>query len=218
MTKKSKVQVAIVDDHALMSKALVKFVSSFEEYAVLFEAANGREIIAQIQKHIVPDIVLLDINMPIMDGFETAAWLRKYYPNIKVLALSMNSDEASIIRMLRLGAKGYITKNADPEELKQALDSVYRKNFYLSDYISGKVISGLNKDVDKLEEPLLLNEKEKEFLQLLCSELTYREIAVQMAISPRTAEDYRHTLFDKMNVKTRIGVVLYAIRHEMVTI
>lgn len=218
MIKKGKIQVAVVDDHAMMSKALVKFINSFEDYSVLFEAANGREMGAQLQKHIIPDIVLLDINMPVMDGYETATWLRKHYPQIKVLSLSMNSDESSIIRMLRLGAKGYITKNADPEELKLALDSVYKRNFYLSDYISGKVISGLNKDVDKAEEPIVLTDKEKEFLQLICSELTYRDIAAQMAISPRTVEDYRHSLFEKMGVKTRVGVVLYAIKHDLVVI
>jgi two-component system, NarL family, invasion response regulator UvrY len=218
MIKKGKIQVAIVDDHAMMSKALVKFISSFEDYSVLFEAANGREMGTQLQKHGIPDIVLLDINMPIMDGYETANWLRRHYPQIKVLSLSMNSDESSVIRMLRLGAKGYITKNAEPEELKLALDSVYKKNFYLSDYISGKVISGLNKDVDKVEEPIVLTDKEKEFLQLICTELSYRDIAAQMGISPRTVEDHRHSLFDKMNVKTRVGVVLYAIKHELVVI
>jgi two-component system, NarL family, invasion response regulator UvrY len=218
MMKKAKIQVAVVDDHALMSKALVKFIGSFEEYTVVFEAENGRVMTGFMQKHVIPDIVLLDINMPVMDGYETAAWLRAHHPQVKVLSLSMNSDETSIIRMLRLGAKGYITKNAEPEELKLALDSVYQKNFYLSDYISGKVISGLNRDVDRLETPIMLSEKEKEFLQLLCSELTYRDIAHQMSVSARTIEDYRHSIFDKMNVRTRIGVVLYAIKHEMVAI
>jgi two-component system, NarL family, invasion response regulator UvrY len=216
--KKAKIQVAIVDDHALMSKALVKFISSFDEYTVVFEAENGRAMTGFMQKHVIPDIVLLDINMPVMDGYETAAWLRKHHPHVKVLSLSMNSDETSIIRMLRLGAKGYITKNAEPDELKLALDSVYQKNFYLSDYISGKVISGLNRDLGRIEEPIVLSEKEREFLQLLCSELTYRDIATQMSVSNRTIEDYRHSIFEKMHVKTRVGVVLYAIKHEMVAI
>jgi two-component system, NarL family, invasion response regulator UvrY len=216
MIKKGRTQLGIVDDHALMRKALVKFVSSFEEYTVLLEAANGKEMTGQIQKQVIPDIILLDINMPIMDGYETANWLRRHHPHIKILALSMNGDEASIIRMLRLGAKGYITKNADPEELKLALDSVLKKNFYLSDYISGKIISGLNKDVDKQEGVIAITEKEKEFLQHVCSEMTYREIAAQMCISPRTVEDYRQSLFDKMNVRTRVGIVLYAIKHELV--
>jgi DNA-binding NarL/FixJ family response regulator len=218
LKKKAKVQVAVVDDHALLRKAIVKFVDSFEEYKVLLEAGNGRGLIVELSKQILPDIILLDINMPVMDGYETAAWLKRHHPQIKILVLSMNSDEASIIRMLRIGAKGYITKNAEPEELKLALESVYTKNFYLSEFISGKVISGLNKDVDKADEPIALTEKEKEFLRLVCSELTYRDIATQMNISPRTVEDYRHSLFEKMQVKSRVGLVLYAIRHDLVTI
>src|SRR5664279_4125685 len=118
------IQVAIADDHTLLRKALAKLVASFEEYTVLFEADNGKEIKKKINEHLVPDLVLLDVNMPEMDGFETAAWLNKNYPKIKVLALSMFSDERTIIRMLRQGASGYVMKNIDPDELKKALDSV----------------------------------------------------------------------------------------------
>ena len=128
-----QIQVAIADDHTLLRKALGKLINSFDDYTVLFEADNGKEIKNKIAQHIVPDLVLLDVNMPEMDGFETAGWLNKNYPKIKMLALSMFSDEKTIIKMLRLGAKGYILKNIDPDELKNALDSVMKKNFYLSD-------------------------------------------------------------------------------------
>ena len=126
-----QIQVAIADDHTLLRKALGKLIGSFEDYAVLFEADNGKEIKNKIAQHVIPDLVLLDVNMPEMDGFETAAWLNKNYPKIKILALSMFSDEKTIIKMLRLGAKGYILKNIDPDELKNALDAVVKKNFYL---------------------------------------------------------------------------------------
>ena len=139
--------------------------------------------------------MLLDVNMPESDGYETARWIYKNYPQVKVLALSMFSDEGTIIRMLRLGAKGYIMKNADPEELKLALDSVLKKDFYLSEYISGKIISGLHKDIDMPEEPIVLNEKEKEFMKWVCTELTYKDIAAKMFVSPRTVDDYRNQLF-----------------------
>jgi len=218
MSVNKKIQVAIADDHTLLRKALAKLVTSFDNYAVLFEADNGREIKAKITQHLVPDVILLDVSMPEMDGYETATWLYKNYPQIKVLALSMFSDEKTIIKMLRLGAKGYILKNIDPEELKNALDSVVKKNFYLSEYISGKIISGLHKDVDRQEDQVLLTDKEKDFLKLICSEITYKDIAAKMYVSPRTVDEYRNHLFEKLKVKSRVGLVMYAIRNGLVEV
>ena len=196
-----QILVAIADDHTLLRKALAKLVGSFENYSVLFEADNGKEIKKKINEHLVPDLVLLDVNMPEMDGFETAGWLNKNYPKIKVLALSMFSDERTIIRMLRQGARGYIMKNIDPEELKNALDSVMKKNFYLSEEISGKIISGLNKDIDKTEEVPVLTQRERDFLRHICSEITYKDIAAKMYVSPRTVDEYRNSLFEKLKLK-----------------
>jgi two-component system invasion response regulator UvrY len=210
-----QIQVAIADDHTLLRKALAKLVNSFDNYAVLFEADNGKEIKKKINEHLVPDLILLDVNMPEMDGFETASWLNKNYPKIKVLALSMFSDERTIIRMLRQGARGYIMKNIDPEELKKALDSVISKNFYLSDEISGKIISGLHKDADRMEEPITLTQREREFLKWICTEITYKDIAAKMFVSPRTVDEYRSNLFEKLKVKTRVGLVMYAIRNGL---
>jgi two-component system invasion response regulator UvrY len=213
-----QVQVAIADDHTLLRKALGKLINSFDNYMVLFEADNGKEIKNQIAQHNVPDLVLLDVNMPEMDGFETASWLNKNYPKIKILALSMFSDEKTIIKMLRMGAKGYILKNIDPDELKNALDSVMKKNFYLSEYISGKIISGLHKDVDRIEDPEPLTPREKDFLRLICSEITYKDIAAKMYVSPRTVDEYRNSLFEKLKVKSRVGLVMYAIRNGLVDV
>ena len=215
MSRPAKIQVAIADDHTLLRKALGKLILSFENYAVLFEAANGKEIKDKLQNHIIPDVILLDVNMPEMDGYETMRWLQQHYPQIKVMALSMFTDELTIIKMLRLGAKGYILKNIDPDELKLALDSVMQKNFYLSEYISGKVISGLHRDLDREPEPTLLTEKEKEFLRLICSDITYKDIAAKMYVSPRTVDEYRNHLFEKLKVKSRVGLVMYAIRNGL---
>jgi two-component system invasion response regulator UvrY len=211
-----KIQVGIVDDHSLLRKALAKLIGSFESYAVLFEGDNGKDLKNIITQNIIPDMVLLDVNMPDMDGYETVRWLHKNYPQIKVLALSMFSDENTIIRMLRLGAKGYILKNIEPEELKLALDSIMKKDFYLSEYISGKIISGLHKDLGNPEDPVVLNDKEKEFLRLVCSELSYKDIADKMFISPRTVDNYRQTLFEKLKVRTRVGLVMFAIKNSLV--
>jgi len=213
-----KIQVAVADDHSLLRQALAKLINSFENFAVLFEANNGNEIKSKLGKHIIPDIVLLDVNMPDMDGYETAQWLHTNFPQVKVLALSMFSDENIIIRMLKLGAKGYILKNAEPEELKEALNSVLEKDFYLSEYISGKIVSGLNKDLDRPDDRVTLSEKEKELLRWICSEMTYKDIAAKMFVSPRTLDDYRNNLFEKLKVKTRVGLVLYAIRNRLVEV
>jgi len=214
-----KTQVAIIDDHILLRTALARLVNGFEGYAVLFEADNGKDLRAQIMQHHIPDIVLLDVNMPEMDGFETTQWLHKNYPHIKVLVLSMLSDEKTIIKMFRLGAKGYLLKNTDHEELKKALDSVMNKNVYLSEYVSDKLVSGLHKDADKEEsKPVLLNEKEKEFLRWTCTELSYKEIAEKMFLSPRTIDDYRQTLFGKLKVHSRVGLVMYTIKNGIVDI
>jgi DNA-binding NarL/FixJ family response regulator len=212
------IQVGVADDHTLLRSALARLINSFDNYKVIFEASSGQEVKDKLSKHVIPDIMLLDVNMPDVDGYETAKWIYKNYPQVKVLALSMFSDEATIIRMLRLGAKGYIMKNAEPEELKLALDSVLQKDFYLSELISGKIISGLHKDMDNPHEPVSLTEKEKEFMKWVCTELTYKDIAGKMFVSPRTVDDYRNSCFEKLNVKTRVGLVIYAIKHNMVEI
>ncbi|MFZ5976664.1 MAG: response regulator [Bacteroidota bacterium] len=211
-------KVAVVDDHVLLRSALARLICSYENYTVAFEASNGKEFIEKLSKQVLPDIVLLDINMPEMDGYETARWLTKHHPHIKILALSMESDDTNIIQMIKLGAKGFLTKNVEPEELNGALDSVLDKDFYLSDTISGKVISGLQSGAQKASEPETLTEKEKDFLRLICTELTYKDIAERLFISPRTLDDYRNALFEKLNVHSRMGLAIYALRNKLVDI
>ncbi len=213
-----KITVAIADDHSLLRSALAKLINNFEGYTITIEADNGRDLREKIEKQLLPDIVMLDVNMPEMDGFETTQWLHKAYPQVKVLALSMFSDEKTIIKMFRVGAKGYLLKNADPEELRVALDSLIDKNVYLSEYVSGKLISGLHKDNDEPARDIVLNEKEREFLRWTCSELSYKEIAGKMFVSPRTVDDYRQSLFTRLKVHSRVGLVMYAIRNGIVEI
>jgi two-component system invasion response regulator UvrY len=219
MAKSSRnIQVAIADDHSLLRNALAKLINTFEGYTVVMEADNGRDLCDKIEKNVLPDIVLLDLNMPQMDGFETTQWLHKKYPHIKVLTLSMLSDERSIIKIFRLGAKGYLLKNADPDELKEALDSVNDKSVYLSEYVSGKLVSGLHNDADADSKEAVLNEKEREFLRWACSELSYKDIAEKMFVSPRTVDDYRQNLFNKLKVHSRVGLVMYAIKNKIVEV
>ena len=218
---KTNASVAIVDDHVLLRNGLANLIRGLETYAVLFEANNGKDFIKQLQPRYLPDIVLLDINMPEMDGYETALWLKRNYPGIKILALSMYDNENSIIRMMKNCAKGYILKDIDPLEFRQALDSLMRKGFYYSELITGKLIHAVN----QLDEPeqmlknlISLNDREIEFLKLACTEMTYKEIAEKMYLSVRTIDGYRDALFEKLNVKSRVGLVLYAIKNSVVSI
>jgi two-component system invasion response regulator UvrY len=216
-----EVKVVLVDDHVLLRNGLANLINSFGGYKVLFEANNGKDFIERLQPNLVPDIVLLDINMPEMDGHETALWLKKKYPLIKILALSMYDNENAIIRMFKAGAKGYILKDCDPAELKTALDSIYVKGFYYSEMVTGRLIhsiSQLDEDDELVKNLVLLNNRETEFLKLICSELTYKEIADKMFLSPRTIDGYRDALFEKLHAKTRVGLVMYAIKNGIVNL
>jgi two-component system invasion response regulator UvrY len=211
--------IAIVDDHELMAKALSGMVQKYEAYEVLYEVSNGKELIQRIKLKMVPEIVLLDINMPEMDGFETALWLKNNYPEIKILALSMNDKEESIVKMLRNGANGYLLKGCKPHELKLALDSIVQKGFYYTEYVTSQLIKSLTPD--SLKHPVgqwNLNEREINFIKLSCSDLTYVEIADKMCVSPRTVDGYRESVFQKMNVKSWVGMVLEAIRMRLVEV
>ena len=213
--------VALVDDHVLLRKGLAALITSFDTYRVLFEADNGRSLIDHLKSNPLPDIVLLDINMPEMDGYETAVWLKNNHPEVKVLSLSMYDNENAIIRMFKAGAKGYILKDCDPSDLKAALDSLVSKGFYYSEMVTGRLIHSINKldkDDDQVRNLVQLSDKEITFLKLVCSELTYKEIADKMFLSARTIDGYRDALFEKLKVKTRVGLVIYAIKNGIVTL
>lgn len=210
-------QVALVDDHALLRSGLAAVINSFGDYKVQFEADNGKHFIEQVKQFGIPEIVLLDITMPEMDGFETARWVKDHFPETKVLILSMMDSDSAIIRMLRNGAKGYILKDSKPEVLRSALYDVVNKGFCLNELVTGKLVHLINKtesDTDALQ----LNEREIEFLKLCCTEKSYKEIASDMHISPRAVEALRCNLFEKLNTTSRVGLVLYTIKNGMVKV
>jgi two-component system, NarL family, invasion response regulator UvrY len=220
MKTNNKIKVALADDHVLLRNGLAGLVNSFDEYEVIFEADNGIDFQAKLNKDNMPDLVLMDINMPEMDGYATAQWIKQNYPLIKVMALSMYENENSIIRMFKAGAKGYILKDSDPLELKAALDSIVKKGYYYSELVTGKLIHSINKLDDNIDIKNLvqLNDREIEFLKLACTEMTYKEIAEKMFLSPRTIDGYRDALFEKLNIKTRVGLVMYAIKNGVVAV
>ena len=212
--------IVLTDDHTLLRNGLASLVTSLG-HTVLFEADNGKHFIERLNPNALPDLVLLDINMPEMDGYETAQWIKTNHPEINILALSMYDNETSIIRMLKCGAKGYILKDSEPAELKAAIEAIMNKGFYYSDLVSGKLMHAINKMDDEsgdLKGLVPLNDRETEFLKLACSEFTYKEIADKMFLSPRTIDGYRDTLFEKLHLKTRVGLVMYAIKNGIVNI
>lgn len=212
--------IALVDDHVLLRKGLASMLVN-EGYNVLFQADDGEDFLRQLAGHSDPDLVLLDINMPKKDGYETALWLKRNKPEIKILALSMYDGENSIIRILKNGARGYILKDSEPSDLKNAIESVLTKGYYYSDMITGKLlftIQAMDEESGQPGSSTSLNEKEISFLKLVATELTYKEIAEKMFLSPRTIDGYRDDLFEKLNIKSRVGLVLYAIRNGIVRI
>jgi DNA-binding NarL/FixJ family response regulator len=215
------IKVALADDHVMLRNGLAVLITNLG-YTVLFECSNGKELIQKMKDadHL-PDVILMDINMPEMDGYETTMWLRNNYPLVRVLALSMYDDENAIIRMLKNGAKGYVMKESDPIDLKHAIDDVVSKGIHYSEVVTGKLLHS----VYQVDEPdpgikklLDLNNREIEFLRLASSEKTYKEIADQMHLSPRTIDGYRDNLFEKLGIKSRVGLVLFAIRHGIVMV
>lgn len=212
--------IALTDDHSLLRNGLAELVKSLG-HTVLFEADHGKDFIAKLSAKNLPELVLMDINMPEMDGYETTQWLKQNHPDVKVLALSMYDNETAIIRMLKCGAKGYILKDSEPIELKAAIDAIMNKGFYYSDLVSGKLMHAINKlddDGNGLKSLVPLNERETDFLKHSCSELTYKEIADKMFVSPRTIDGYRDALFEKLQLKTRVGLVMYAIKNGIVNV
>lgn len=216
----AKATVALVDDHALLRNGLASLVKELG-YEVLFEANNGKEFIEKLKTRKLPEIVLLDINMPQMDGYETAAWIKQNHPDVKILALSMYDDENAIIRMLKNGAGGYILKDTEPGELKAALESLSVKGFYYSELVTGRLIHTIN-TIDEKESTtknmMGLSDREVEFLKLAATEMTYKEIADKMFLSPRTIDGYRDDLFEKLNIKSRVGLVVFAIKNKIVSV
>lgn len=211
--------VGLVDDHVLLRKGLASLLME-NGYTTVIQADNGKQFIEKLTGVDVPDIVLLDINMPVMDGYDTATWLKEHHPQMKILALSMYDDEHSIIRMLRHGAGGYILKDCEPAELKTAIEAITQKGYYHNELVSSKLIHTMQKTNGNTARNGYpeLSPKEIRFLQLICSEMTYKEISAVMKLSPRTIDGYRDALFEKLGIKSRVGLVLFAIRNHLINV
>jgi DNA-binding NarL/FixJ family response regulator len=216
----NKYKVALVDDHSMLRHGLATVVDSIDNYTTVAQCDNGEDFIHAVKtQRLLPDIVLLDVSMPVMDGFETAKWIAENLPSAKILVLSMFDDEKSIIRMIKNGARGYILKDGEPEELKIALHNVLTQGYHFNDLVNGKlvhmVVTNNNRNLPTQYTEVPLTSREETFLKYCCSEMTYKEIATLMNVSNRTVEGYRDQLFVKLQLKTRVGLVLYAIKNRV---
>jgi two-component system invasion response regulator UvrY len=185
---------------------------------VCFEADNGLDLQQKISAQGLPDILIMDVSMPGMDGYATAKWLQENHPEVKILVISMIEKEEAIVKMLKLGVKGYLCKDVEPQELGEALRAIASKGFYYTDFVTGKLVHSLqlgqeSTDANGVKQ---MNEQERKFLHFACSEMTYQEIADKMFLSPKTIDGYRNSLFEKLKVKSRVGLALYAVKHGLV--
>ena len=206
----------MADDHVLLRNALANLIDNFGDCKVIIQADNGKDLIKKLQKDHLPDIIWLDVNMPEMEGYETARQLNDNFPEIHILMLTMYDAEATMIRLLQAGVKGFLKKDIHPSELKQALKSVIENGYYYSNSTTGKLVNLFRLGNTTLLQKNLLSEQEVDFLKLSTSDYTYKEIATHLNLNPRTVDNLRDNLFEKLDVKSRIGLAMFAIRHGLV--
>ncbi|MFT5846774.1 response regulator transcription factor [Psychroserpens sp.] len=214
-----KYSLAIVDDHTLISHAIAKLVNSFSDFKTQFICKSGQELIERLQSEkIKPHIILMDVSMPTMNGIETTQYINNTYPEIKTIALTAIENDDSIIGMLKAGAKGYILKDADIAIFEKTLKSVVQNGSYFNDKVTNIFINSIINTRENQDKNVQLKKQEKEFMRYACSELTYKEIANRMFRSPKTIDGYRNDLFEKLNIKNRTGLVIYAIKNKIFNI
>lgn len=214
MSEKKAITIALADDHQLVRKGIRLLLENIRNFKVVVEASNGKELVDAIAAmKQLPQLVLVDVNMPVMNGREAVEILRNNHPDLRIIALSVN-DELPVIReMIRTGANAYLFKDSSPEKFRQVIEEVCEKGFY---YDKQVIESLMLPDHGGGRQPFqkqlnLLTNREMEFIRHCCTELTYKEIADLMKVSQRTVDGYRESLFDKLNVKSRTGLVLFAV-------
>jgi len=213
------IKVALADDHVLLRSALASLINQFSGCEVTVQTSNGLELIDRLKSGHIPDVALLDLNMPLMDGMETAHYMQEHFPDISVMMLTMYDSDMALIRLLQAGVKGFLKKDIHPDELEFAIRSVMQSGYYYSHNATGKLVNLFRKQADGSTRPLdkhMLSENEITFLKLASTELTYKEIAQHMALNPRAVDNLRDQLFQKLSVKSRVGLAMYAIKHGLV--
>jgi DNA-binding NarL/FixJ family response regulator len=209
----------ITDDHGIFRQGLKIALGDDPALLCIGEAGNGRELLALLQ-HQQPDVILLDLKMPVMDGMEATQEIRRLYPEVKILILTMHEDDHLVLHLLEAGANGYLIKNADPDEIKLALHACKENGVYFSDYVSSLMLRSIiqkNKPAAQFKEEASLNEREREVLTLICEGQTAVEIGNRIFISPRTVEKIKTNLYEKTGAKNNAGLIMYAVKKGIVS-
>jgi DNA-binding NarL/FixJ family response regulator len=212
------IRVGIADDHKIFRKGVILSLRQYTNISFIFEAENGEELLSMLQQE-QPDVVLMDLRMPTKDGIETTKEVSRRFPDVKVLILTMFEDERFVSHLMENGANGYLLKNADPSEIKRAIMEVMAKGYYLNNFVNRvllKKTNNRNKTIPSLNSEIVLSDKEKEVIQLLCREYTAAEIAQKMEISPRTVESIKDRLMERFGLKNTAGLVFYAVKNNLI--
>ena len=211
-----KYSVVIVDDHTLLSQAIAGMVNTFDKFKVLYTCKNGQELIDKfsVSPKNIPNVVLMDINMPIMNGIEATEWITSNHPSVDVMALSVEDAETTILQMLKAGAIGYLLKDTEKKVLEHALIEVVENGFFHAKNVTNLLMQSVSGNE---KNSLTFKERELTFMKYACTEMTYKEIADKMFLSPKTIDGYRDVLFSKLQVKNRVGLVMYAIKNKIYT-
>lgn len=212
------IKVAIADDHVLFRAGVKSALSLHKDIKMIAEADNGMQLLT-VLKHIQPDVILLDIQMPIMDGINTLPEIKKLYPEIKVIMLTMHNDHSMISKLMELGANSYLTKNSDSEIIYQAIKTVHEQEYYFNQLTNKALIDGLR--IKRQAEASLpvdakLSDKEITILRMICEEKSTKEIADLVELSPRTVEAIRDKLKVKTGAKSLAGLVMYAVKSGII--
>lgn len=210
--------IVLVDDHSIVRNGLKSLIEAGGEFKVIGEFENGRQFVEALPVLPSPDLAILDLNMPEMNGADTVKWLQKNKPEMKTLILTIDTEEKTIINLFRLGIRGYLPKNCSAQVLKKAIMDIVTTGFFHSELLQQALTADMNRTPQSMEQNGHISEREMAFLQLVCdeSEYTYEKIADLLGVSRRTVDGYRESLFEKLHVRSKIGLVLYAIRNKLV--
>ncbi|MGN6540645.1 MAG: response regulator [Ginsengibacter sp.] len=212
------INVAIADDHKIFRRGVILSLKTYHNIRFILEAENGEELIKGIEKE-QPDIVLMDLKMPVKDGIETTKYLNKHYPKIRILILTMFEDERFVGHLMDSGANGYLLKSTEPAEIKQGIMDVMTNGFYLNNFVNRVLIKknyAKQKFNPNLNSQITISEREKEVLSLVCMEYTAQEIAQKMDISARTVEAIKDRLMERFGVKNSVGLVFFAMKNSLI--
>ncbi len=212
-----KIKIALVDDHALFRNGLKILLDSNPDMKVVLEATNGKDFIENIESHL-PDVVLMDISMPVMDGIEATELVNGKYPEVKVIALSMFGEEEYYYKMINAGVKGFLLKNSEINEVIEAIKQVQLGNSYFSQELLYNVIKNFKPHKEPVDEAAALSKRELQVLEEICKGLSNQEIADNLFISKRTVDKHRANLLSKTNSKNTANLIMYAIKNKLISI